>query len=131
MRRAEVTRTTNETTIRLSIDLDGKGESTISTGIGFMDHMLTHLARHGHFDLEVEAQGDLEIDGHHTVEDVGIVLGQAFSIPQEHRAISIVSTSRTSSCYARQKNCCDLVSAGARSITPFFASKTACPPIDP
>ena len=74
---AEVERKTKETKIRLSIDLDGSGDSQISTGVGFFDHMLTALARHGLFDLKIEAKGDLEIDPHHTVEDVGIVLGKA------------------------------------------------------
>ena len=78
-RRAEISRKTHETDIRLSLDLDGNGESEVRTGIGFFDHMLTLLARHGLFDLEVAADGDLEVDGHHTVEDVGICLGQALS----------------------------------------------------
>jgi imidazoleglycerol-phosphate dehydratase len=76
-RRAEITRETSETQIRLALCLDGKGESAISTGVGFLDHMLTALARHGLLDLAVTAKGDLHIDDHHTVEDVGIVLGQA------------------------------------------------------
>jgi imidazoleglycerol-phosphate dehydratase len=71
------TRKTNETDIRAKLNLDGTGESTIATGIPFFDHMLAQLARHGHFDIEIDAKGDLEIDGHHTVEDVGWVLGQA------------------------------------------------------
>lgn len=70
-------RKTNETDIRVNLNLDGTGEHRIDTGIPFFDHMLAQLARHGHFDLEIEAKGDLEIDGHHTVEDVGWVLGQA------------------------------------------------------
>ena len=74
---AEVERKTKETQICLSIDLDGSGESQISTGVGFFDHMLDAFARHGLFDLKVEAKGDLQIDPHHTVEDVGIVLGKA------------------------------------------------------
>jgi imidazoleglycerol-phosphate dehydratase len=76
-RKAAKSRKTNETDIRVSLDLDGTGEYQIATGIPFFDHMLAQLARHGHFDLEVTAKGDLEIDGHHTVEDVGWVLGQA------------------------------------------------------
>jgi imidazoleglycerol-phosphate dehydratase len=76
---AEVRRDTLETQIRVRIDLDGTGVSSLSTGIGFFDHMLDQVARHGLFDLEVDAKGDLHIDGHHTVEDVGITLGQAFS----------------------------------------------------
>ena len=77
MRTAEIHRTTAETTIRLGVNLDGSGQATISTGIGFFDHMLTLLARHSLIDLTVEAKGDLEVDFHHTVEDTGIVLGQA------------------------------------------------------
>jgi imidazoleglycerol-phosphate dehydratase len=77
-RKAAKSRTTNETDIRVSLNLDGIGEYQIETGIPFFDHMLAQLARHGHFDLEITAKGDLEIDGHHTVEDVGWVLGQAF-----------------------------------------------------
>ncbi|MBR0665080.1 imidazoleglycerol-phosphate dehydratase HisB [Roseomonas hellenica] len=76
-RRAEIARATSETRIRATLDLDGSGASEIATGIGFLDHMLTALARHGMLDLTVEAQGDLHIDFHHTTEDVGIVLGQA------------------------------------------------------
>jgi len=78
MRRAEISRQTNETQITIQLDLDGAGKHEISTGIGFVDHMLTHLAVHGLFDLTVQAKGDLEIDAHHTVEDVALVLGQAF-----------------------------------------------------
>jgi len=78
MRRAEIVRETKETQIRVSVDLDGSGDSEIDTGVGFFDHMLTHLAKHGRFDIQVRAQGDLHIDAHHTVEDVGICLGQAF-----------------------------------------------------
>lgn len=78
-RTAEIRRTTGETDIRIGIDLDGAGKSSVSTGIPFMDHMLTLFARHGFFDLEVEAHGDLEVDCHHTMEDLGIVLGQALA----------------------------------------------------
>ncbi|OYV38571.1 MAG: imidazoleglycerol-phosphate dehydratase [Acidocella sp. 20-61-6] len=78
-RRSERTRKTSETDILLKLDLDGTGQAEIATGIGFFDHMLTALARHGGFDLSVHAEGDLHIDAHHTVEDVGIVLGQAFA----------------------------------------------------
>jgi imidazoleglycerol-phosphate dehydratase len=74
---AEVRRDTQETKIRVRVNLDGTGVSKLSTGIGFFDHMLDQIARHGLVDLEIEAQGDLHIDGHHTVEDVGITLGQA------------------------------------------------------
>ena len=76
---AEVTRTTKETDLRVLVDLDGRGEARIKTGIGFFDHMLEALARHGLLDLTVEARGDLHVDGHHTVEDTGIVLGQAIA----------------------------------------------------
>ena len=78
-RTARSARTTRETDIELSIDLDGTGTTDIETGIGFFDHMLTAFGRHGLFDLSVRADGDLEVDGHHTVEDVGIVAGQAFA----------------------------------------------------
>ena len=79
MRVAEIKRKTAETDIVLSLNLDGKGESKIDTGVGFFDHMLTLFAKHGGFDLEVNCKGDLEVDAHHTVEDVGIALGSAFS----------------------------------------------------
>ncbi|MFM2096428.1 MAG: Imidazoleglycerol-phosphate dehydratase [Planctomycetota bacterium] len=75
---ASIERKTAETNIRLRIDLDGSGKSSIHTGVGFFDHMLTLFAKHGCFDLEVAAQGDLQVDQHHTVEDVGICLGQTF-----------------------------------------------------
>ena len=77
MRTGRVTRKTKETEIELSIDLDGSGRADIDTGIGFLDHMLDQIARHGLMDLSVRARGDLHIDAHHTTEDVGIVLGQA------------------------------------------------------
>jgi imidazoleglycerol-phosphate dehydratase len=76
-RTATVQRDTQETQIRVRVDLDGTGAATLATGIGFFDHMLDQVARHGLIDLEIEARGDLHIDGHHTVEDVGITLGQA------------------------------------------------------
>jgi imidazoleglycerol-phosphate dehydratase len=79
MRTAEVTRNTNETKIRVVLNLDGTGKSQLDTGIGFLDHMLDQIARHGMMDIEVSCQGDLHIDGHHTTEDVGITLGQAFA----------------------------------------------------
>jgi imidazoleglycerol-phosphate dehydratase len=75
----EVLRETKETTIRARVDVDGVGRSSVATGFGFFDHMLEAFARHGGFDLEVEAKGDLHIDMHHTVEDTGIVIGQALS----------------------------------------------------
>lgn len=79
MRASEISRVTAETDIRLTLDLDGRGASDIDTGVGFLDHMLTLFAKHGRFDLSVTAKGDNYVDDHHTVEDVGIALGQAFS----------------------------------------------------
>ena len=76
-RTAEVSRNTAETRITVKVNLDGTGQASLSTGIGFFDHMLDQIARHGLIDLDIQAQGDLHIDGHHTVEDVGITLGQA------------------------------------------------------
>jgi imidazoleglycerol-phosphate dehydratase len=76
-RTAEITRNTAETQITARVNLDGTGQAKLSTGIGFFDHMLDQIARHGLIDLEIDAKGDLHIDGHHTVEDVGITLGQA------------------------------------------------------
>jgi imidazoleglycerol-phosphate dehydratase len=78
-RRAEVVRNTKETQIRVAVGLDGSGQAELATGIGFFDHMLEQIAKHGLVDLVVQAKGDLHIDGHHTVEDVGIALGQAFA----------------------------------------------------
>ena len=78
-RSAEVSRNTKETQIRVRVDLDGTGVAKLSTGIPFLEHMLDQIARHGMIDLEVEAKGDLHIDAHHTVEDIGITLGQAFA----------------------------------------------------
>jgi len=79
MRQAEVTRHTAETQISVRVNLDGTGQAKLNTGIGFFDHMLDQIARHGLIDLDIECKGDLHIDGHHTVEDVGITLGQAFA----------------------------------------------------
>ncbi len=78
MRSAEISRTTKETDITVSIAIDGAGQADIDTGIGFLDHMLEQIARHGLMDLRIRAKGDLHIDAHHTTEDVGITLGQAF-----------------------------------------------------
>ena len=78
MRTSEISRKTAETDVYIKLNLDGKGECEISTGIGFLDHMLTLLAKHGRFDLVAKCDGDIEVDGHHTTEDIGIALGQAF-----------------------------------------------------
>jgi imidazoleglycerol-phosphate dehydratase len=79
VRTAEVERSTKETKIRVRVDLDGTGRARLASGIPFLDHMLDQVARHSMIDLEIEAKGDLEIDAHHTVEDIGITLGQAFA----------------------------------------------------
>jgi len=79
MRTAEITRNTNETKIRVAINLDGTGRQQLATGVPFLDHMLDQIARHGMIDLDIHADGDLHIDSHHTVEDVGITLGMAFA----------------------------------------------------
>ncbi|MBQ9989498.1 MAG: imidazoleglycerol-phosphate dehydratase HisB [Lachnospiraceae bacterium] len=76
-RNATIERKTKETAISLSLEIDGQGESRISTGVGFFDHMLEGFSRHGYFDLDLSVKGDLQVDAHHTVEDTGIVLGQA------------------------------------------------------
>ena len=78
MRTATIERKTNETDIFLKLDLDGKGDARIATGVGFFDHMLTQIAVHGLYDLEIQAKGDLEVDAHHLVEDCGLALGAAF-----------------------------------------------------
>ena len=85
-RTASIHRKTAETDIQVSLSLDGKGASDIRTGVGFFDHMLTHIAKHGLLELNVQATGDLHIDDHHTVEDVGIALGKAFAQSLEDRA---------------------------------------------
>jgi len=77
MRKAEIQRDTKETRIRVAVDLDGEGRAKLASGVPFLDHMLDQIARHGALDLEIEAHGDLEIDAHHTVEDIGITLGMA------------------------------------------------------
>lgn len=78
-RTAEITRNTNETKIHISINLDGTGSQRIATGVPFLDHMLEQIARHGLIDMDIQAQGDIHVDDHHTVEDIGIALGQAIS----------------------------------------------------
>jgi len=85
MRIAKINRKTNETDIQLKLNLDGSGKYEIDTGIGFLDHMLSHIAVHGLFDLHLQANGDLQIDPHHTVEDCALVLGQAFDQALEQR----------------------------------------------
>ncbi|WP_420223670.1 imidazoleglycerol-phosphate dehydratase HisB [Pigmentiphaga litoralis] len=79
MRSAEITRNTNETRIRVSVNLDGTGKQKLNSGVPFLDHMMDQIARHGMFDIEVDCDGDLHIDDHHTVEDIGITMGQAFA----------------------------------------------------
>jgi imidazoleglycerol-phosphate dehydratase len=79
MRQVEITRNTLETQITVRLDLDGTGNSRLATGIGFFDHMLDQIARHGMFDLDIQAKGDLHIDAHHSIEDIGITLGQAIA----------------------------------------------------
>lgn len=96
MRTAEISRQTNETQIEIKLDLDGTGQRQIATGIGFLDHMLTHLAVHGLFDLSVQASGDLEVDPHHTVEDVALALGATFDQALEDRKGIL----RMSDCFA-------------------------------
>lgn len=91
MRKAEVTRKTRETEVRAAVNLDGEGHSRISTGIGFLDHMLDQLARHSLLDLEVEANGDLHIDFHHTTEDTGIAIGR----PWPRRSAAAPASSAT------------------------------------
>lgn len=85
-RRAKIHRKTNETDIAISLDIDGSGAHDVATGVGFLDHMLSAFAVHGLFDLVVKAEGDLHIDSHHTIEDVAIVLGQAFAVAVGERA---------------------------------------------
>lgn len=85
MRKAEISRTTNETKIKAGINLDGTGVTHINTGIGFFDHMLTQIAVHGLFDITLEAEGDLHIDPHHTIEDCGLVLGETVNQALEDR----------------------------------------------
>jgi imidazoleglycerol-phosphate dehydratase len=96
MRTTSISRKTNETEVRIELNLDGSGQHDIDTGIGFLDHMLTHLAVHGLFDLTIKASGDLHIDVHHTVEDTALVLGSAFDQALGNRK-GIV---RMASCYA-------------------------------
>ena len=94
-RTAEVTRNTAETQITARVNLDGTGVSRLATGIGFFDHMLDQIARHGLIDLDIQAAGDLHIDGHHTVEDVGITLGQAVALAVGGRFHGAATTGKT------------------------------------
>lgn len=80
MRQAEMERKTLETSVAVSVNLDGSGKAVVATGVGFFDHMLTLLAKHSFLDLQVQAQGDMEVDSHHTIEDCGIVLGEALKV---------------------------------------------------
>lgn len=102
MRTAEIKRQTNETDIFLRLNLDGKGEYRINSGIGFMDHCLSQWAKHGAFDLEIKAEGDLKVDAHHTVEDIGICLGQAIKEANSRLDFQLVSKAgsedRSSAC---------------------------------
>lgn len=92
MRSARIERKTAETAIAVEVNLDGTGEADIATGIGFFDHMLHQIARHGLVDLTVKAEGDLFVDGHHTVEDVGIALGEALKrLSETKRALSVTA----------------------------------------
>ena len=86
MRTADITRNTNETRIRVAINLDGTGRQSVNTGVPFLDHMLDQIARHGLIDLDIQCDGDTHIDDHHTVEDVGITLGQAFAAAVGNKA---------------------------------------------
>lgn len=86
MRTAEISRKTKETEVYVSLNLDGNGQYQVNTGVGFFDHMISHLAVHGLFDLELEAKGDLHIDSHHTVEDCALVLGKAFDQALQERS---------------------------------------------
>ena len=86
-RSGKLTRTTRETDIVAELNLDGSGKSSISTGIGFMDHMLELFARHGKFDLTLKAKGDLDVDAHHTMEDMGLVLGEVFAAAVEEYGV--------------------------------------------
>jgi len=95
MRTGRINRQTNETSLEISLDIDGTGKSTIDTGIGFLDHMLTLFSFHGGFDLNIKCEGDLNVDTHHTVEDIGIALGKAFNQAMEDKR----GIKRYGSCY--------------------------------
>jgi len=109
-RKAEVRRTTQETDIQLRLNIDGSGKASVKTGIPFLEHMLASLAKHGLFDLQIKARGDLEVDIHHTNEDVGLVVGQAagttFAISRSRLRMTTVSpaAARRMSSLARSRN---------------------------
>ena len=114
MRSASIKRDTKETQITLSIDLDGTGKSELATGCGFLDHMLTLFARHGDFDLTIACNGDTEVDYHHTVEDIGICLGQAFTQALGDKRASTATAS--SSCPWTRRWCCAPATSPAGTI---------------
>jgi len=111
-RTATIQRHTRETNIRLTLDLDGAGQYTVDTGVGFLDHMLAHIAVHGMLDLELQASGDLDVDAHHTVEDVALVLGQAIDQALGKRA-GIV---RMASAYVAMYEACACVAIGLAGL---------------
>ena len=115
-RQAEVIRNTAETQITVSVNLDGTGQARLATGIGFFDHMLDQLGRHGGFDLDVRAEGDLHVDGHHTVEDVGITVGETFR-ESEGVVIGWTAGQRASACSRRR---CRRSGAGTRPAMGAF-----------
>ena len=94
---SEVVRNTNETKIRVRVNLDGTGQGTLNTGVPFLDHMIDQIKRHGLFDIDIHCDGDLEIDDHHTVEDCGITLGQAFAQALGHRFTESENTNAAAS----------------------------------
>ncbi len=123
MRSAKATRETLETAVRVEIELDGSGESDIDTGIAFFNHMLAQVARHGLFDLKIGAKGDLEVDAHHSVEDVGIVLGKAISESLGDRAgISRMADSTVPMDEALAQVSIDLSGRGHSSFEGNFAN---------
>ena len=141
-RTAEVSRDTAETKIKVRLNLDGTGESKLATGIGFFDHMLDQIARHGLIDLDVQCEGDLHIDGHHTVEDVGIAIGQAVRqavgdkrgltryghsyVPLDEALSRVVSISRAARvwCWMRSSPAARSASSTRSSSTSFFRASS-------
>jgi imidazoleglycerol-phosphate dehydratase len=121
MRKAEMTRKTKETDIALEINLDGQGNADIKSGVGFMDHMLTLFAVHGNFDLTLRCDGDIEVDGHHTVEDIGIILGKCIaSALGDKRGINRYATAEIPMDEALARVTIDL------SGRPFFVYNAQC-----